>query len=166
MRQMSITLPTSPLSERGPGQSNSGGGGGGGDGGSGDTGEEMGRSSSGGGEGEGEGEGGGRRSLLPRLPLSLLPATAHPRLSPSPQALVPWAEFVDPERETKVIAARAFGLSLQLERAGADLAIVVVGVDAVGKADGQSGGVAVGQMITHVVFFLRYYSPFFFPVRQ
>ena len=74
--------------------------------------------------------------------LSLLPTASHPL------------------RVTRVIPASAFGLSLQLERAGADLAIVVVGVDAVGIADGQ-GGVAVGQMITHVVFFSIYYSLFF-----
>ena len=133
MREMSITLPTSPLSERGLGQPNGGGGGGGGDGGGGDKGEEMGRGSRCGEEGGGQGGGGGGGRL------SLLPTASHP---------LP---------VTRVIRASAFCLSLQLERAGADLAIVVVGVDAVGIADGQ-GGVAVGQMITHVVFFSIYYS--------
>jgi len=133
MREMSIILPTSPLSERGLRQPNGGGGGGGGNGDGGDKGEEMGRSNGGGGGGGGRGEGGGGGRL------SLLPTASHPL------------------RVTRVIPASAFGLSLQLERAGADLAIVVVGVDAVGIADGQ-GGVAVGQMITHVVFFSIYYS--------
>jgi len=60
----------------------------------------------------------------------------------------------DARDSARLIQASAFGLSLQLERAGAHLAICVVDVEPGGMADGRGalrqGAVTIGQLITHV----------------